>query len=150
MLPLLPSWGASRVWVGPCLETSGPDACVPSGCKEERGAARGCAVRGSALAGRAMSAVHAGGGAADEPGQAAILTAAHPALEDPRPAWSCVQPGQGTAAAPPGSVQPGLRLPSPPSVTLYKKPRPMDSGPHFLPRSALCPDHPPCCGSQRA
>ncbi|XP_019813099.2 fatty-acid amide hydrolase 1 isoform X1 [Bos indicus] len=134
--------------MGPALDLNGPGKAT--GCKEERGAARGCAVRGSALAGRAVSAVHAGGGAADEPGQAAILTVAHPALEDPRPAWSCVQPGQGTAAAPPGSVQPGLRLPSPPSVTPYKKPRPMDSGPHFLPRSALCPDHPPCCGSQRA
>ena len=41
-----------------------------------------------------MSAVHAGGGAADEPGQAAILTAAHPALEYPRPARSCIQPSQ--------------------------------------------------------
>lgn len=96
-----------------------------------------------------MSAVHEGGGATDEPGQAAILTAAHPALEDPRPAWSCIQPVQGTAAAPPGSVQPGLRLPSPPSVAPYKKPRPKDSGPHFVPRSALCPDHPLAVAASR-
>ena len=114
----------------------------PAGCEEERGAACGCAVRGSALAGRAVSAVHAGGGATDEPGQAALLTAAHPTPEDPRPAWSCIQPGQGCVAAPPGSVQPGLRLPSPSSVAPYKKPRPTESGPHFLPRSALCRDHP--------
>ncbi|XP_011987069.1 fatty-acid amide hydrolase 1 isoform X1 [Ovis aries] len=134
--------------LGPALDLNGPGKAT--GCEEERGAACGCAVRGSALAGRAVSAVHAGGGAADEPGQAALLTAAHPAPEAPRPARSCIQPGQGCVAAPPGSVQPGLRLPSPSSVAPYKKPRPTESGPHFLPRSALCPDHPPHRGSQRA
>ncbi|XP_069445689.1 fatty-acid amide hydrolase 1 isoform X3 [Ovis canadensis] len=134
--------------LGPALDLNGPGKAT--GCEEERGAACGCAVRGSALAGRAVSAVHAGGGATDEPGQAALLTAAHPAPEAPRPARSCIQPGQGCVAAPPGSVQPGLRLPSPSSVAPYKKPRPTESGPHFLPRSALCPDHRPHRGSQRA
>ncbi|XP_040087198.1 fatty-acid amide hydrolase 1 isoform X1 [Oryx dammah] len=86
--------------LGPALDLNGPGKAT--GCEEERGAARGCAVRGSALAGRAVSAVHAGGGATDEPGQAAVLTAApRPAPpEDPRPAWSCIQPGQGCVATP--------------------------------------------------
>ncbi|XP_057385660.1 fatty-acid amide hydrolase 1 isoform X3 [Balaenoptera acutorostrata] len=43
----------------------GQDAA--EGREEERGPACGCAVRGSALAGRAVSAVHAGGGATDDP-----------------------------------------------------------------------------------
>ncbi|XP_055259093.1 fatty-acid amide hydrolase 1 isoform X3 [Moschus berezovskii] len=134
--------------LGPALDLNGPGKAT--GCEEERGAARGCAVRGSALAGRAVSAVHAGGGAADEPGQAAILTAAHPALEDPRPAWSCIQPSQGTAAAPPGSIQPGLRLPSPSPLPPTGSPDPLDLNLTSSPGPLSVLTTPLHCGSQRA
>lgn len=131
---------------GPALPPPIVIPVSPAGHEEERGAACGRAVCGSALAGRVVSAVYAGGGTTDDPRKAAILTAAcpatQPALEDPldlRPAWS------GHSCHPARKRSLGQRLPSrPPS----KKPRPPESGPCpsvWSPVSALTPSP---CGSQ--
>lgn len=89
----------------------------PAGHEEERGAARGRAVCGSAVAGRVVSAVHAGGGATDEPREAAILTAAclPPGSGGPQTVSICTQPRPGVAAALGGNVQPGAETSMSPS-----------------------------------
>lgn len=92
VLPFLPSWVASwKSGWGLLLETSGPQMPVsPAGCEEERGAACGCAVR--ILPGR--KAVTCGSVRGVEQlmnfGQAALVAAAHPAPEAPRPARACI------------------------------------------------------------
>lgn len=55
--------------MGSCLDTPHPDLMPvsPAGHEEERGAACGRAVRGSAMAGRVVSEVNARGGATDDP-----------------------------------------------------------------------------------
>lgn len=97
----------------------------PAGHEEQCRPTCGCAVRGSALAGRAVPAVHAGGGTADDPQKAAILRVFHlTSSGGPEPTCSALQPH--LFRKPPAQGR-GVHLPSPELPQIHRTPPPKPS-----------------------